>query len=248
MTQRGEAFHFRSAAASHPGLVRRINEDAYLDRPDLGVWAVADGMGGHDAGDLASRVVVEALGAAPAPEFLGRGVSDLRRRLDEANRRLRAEASSRGKGVIGSTVVVLLAVGPSCAVLWAGDSRVYRLREGELQRISRDHSQVEELVSQGLLAREEAETHPAANVVTRAVGAEHGLEVDAQIERIEDRDRFLLCSDGLTKEVPEPEIERMLSGTDAEQATRALVRAACDRGGRDNVTVVVVDFRLTAAP
>jgi len=231
-----------SAAATHVGRVRRVNEDAYLNRPDIGLWAVADGMGGHDAGDLASRVVVQALEAMPPAVFLGRAVLDLCACLGEANRELREQAFRRGKAIIGSTVAALLAVRANYALIWAGDSRIYRLRGGSLRCLSRDHSQVEDLVDQGLIAREAAALHPAANIVTRAVGAEGELEVDVQTHRAREGDRLLLCSDGLTKEITDSEIAAKLAGQTAEEGAQALVRCACNHGARDNVTAVVVDL------
>jgi protein phosphatase len=235
-----------SAAASDPGRVRQGNEDAYLDRPDIGLWAVADGMGGHDLGDMASRLVIRALETAPPPEFLGRAVLDLRCRLDDVNQHLRAEAARRRKQIIGSTIAALLSFGGSCVLLWAGDSRIYRLRRTVLQRLSHDHSRVEELVSQGLIARDAAESHPAANIVTRAVGAGDVLDVDAQLYPVNEGDRFLLCTDGLTKEISEPEILTLLSSGTAKQNAQTLVRNACERGARDNVTVVVVHFCMSS--
>jgi protein phosphatase len=240
-------FSWISAGFTDAGRVRAVNEDALLDRADLGLWAVADGMGGHQAGDLASRLVVEALGSAPAPTFLGRAVTDLRRRLAAVNQRLLTEASSRGEGIIGSTVATLLAVGGHCVLLWAGDSRIYRLRDNRLRQLTRDHSHVGELVEQGVLKREDAEHHPAANVITRAVGADARLVVDTQIQELCGRDRFLLCTDGLTRELSEEEIGELLDGDDLDQAARALVQHACDAGARDNVTVVIVAFTEVTA-
>lgn len=231
-----------SAAATHRGQVRKVNEDAYLDRPDIGLWAVADGMGGHTAGTLASRTVVQALETASQQQFLGRAVANLRSSLVAANLRLREEATRRGVGVIGSTVAALVAVGGHCVLMWAGDSRIYRLRRGMLHRLSRDHSHVQELVDQGRLAPDSADAHPAANVVTRAVGARQSLEIDAQICEIKNDDRFLLCSDGLTKELTEQEIADELARIDVDGLPQALVNQARERGGRDNVTVVVVQF------
>jgi len=236
-----------SAGATDKGKVRKINEDAYLDRPDMGLWAVADGMGGHAAGDLASRSVVQALEEAPRHRFLGRSVATLRHSLSDVNWRLCDEARRRGVSIIGSTVAVLLAMGAHCALLWAGDSRVYRLRGGALERLSHDHSQVQDLVDQGFLAPESAETHPAANIVTRAVGADEVLQVDAQILEIKDGDRFLLCTDGLNKELSEGEIAQLSGRFEADALPQALVDEACQRGARDNVTAVVVQFLRSEA-
>ncbi|MEA3275767.1 MAG: protein phosphatase 2C domain-containing protein [Pseudomonadota bacterium] len=242
MTNLHPGFRWSSASVTDAGRVRQVNEDACLERPDIGLWAVADGVGGHEAGDLASRTVVQALDSTPVPLFMGQAVADLRRRLLEANHRLRSEADRRGQGIIGSTVALLVALHDHCTFLWVGDSRVYRLRGRALQRLSRDHSQVEDLIDQGLLDRRAAENHPAANVITRAVGAAEVLEIDAQTLQIKDGDCFLLCTDGLTKEVSEREIAAALSGSDVVDAVPALIDLACDRGARDNVTAVAIRF------
>jgi len=231
-----------SAGATHRGKVRQVNEDAYLDRPDRGLWAVADGMGGHTAGDLASRMIVQALEAAPQHRFPGRTVASLRACLGDINRRLCAEAQRRGVTAIGSTLAAVSAAEGQCILLWAGDSRIYRLRNGVLHRLSHDHSQVQALVDQGLLAPDAMEAHPAAHVVTRAVGAVELLEVDAQLCALKSHDRFLLCTDGLTKEVSESDIAELLARTALNAAPQALIDETCNRGARDNVAAVVVDF------
>lgn len=144
-------FRWQSASCSHVGRVRRINEDAMLDQPERGLWAVADGMGGHTLGDVASRMVVDALAHLPQTS-----TDAIRACLAEVNRRLMTEAAMRDVQVIGSTAVVLLASGSHCSCLWAGDSRIYRYRDGVLQQLTRDHSHVEELVARGLLSPTEA--------------------------------------------------------------------------------------------
>jgi protein phosphatase len=231
-----------SAGATDRGQVRRINEDAYLDRPDIGLWAVADGMGGHAAGDLASRLVIHALQTTLPNRLLGRSVMNLQHRLEEANRQLRAEARHRGVSVIGSTLAALVAASVHCVLLWVGDSRIYCLREGILQRLSHDHSQVQDLVDQGVIAQESAEIHSAANIITRALGAEDELQIDGLICEIKSGDRFLLCTDGLTKELSEGDIAKLLGQMAVRTLPQALVSQACRRGGRDNVTAVVIQF------
>ena len=208
-------FQWSSAMQTDVGKVRKINEDAGAAFPEKGLWVVADGMGGHDAGDFASRSIVDSLALLDNPGSLSEFVDTVDDCLKEVNRRLIDEAASRGAGTtIGSTVVVLLAHQQHCACIWAGDSRIYRLRDGSLQAVSRDHSQVMELVEQGLLLMEDAESHPAANVVTRAVGAAEDLYFDVEVQELRDGDRYLLCSDGLTKEVSEAEIRQyMQSGS-----------------------------------
>lgn len=238
MTTYNASFGWISSAASDKGKVRKINEDAHLDLPERGLWAVADGMGGHEAGDLASQSVVAALESVAVPNHIGQAVADLRRRLAAVNQSLQQTAAERGGRIIGSTVVVLLNLGAYCACLWAGDSRIYLLRDGVLRQLTRDHSQVEELVAAGLLDRAAAEHHPAGNVITRAVGGAEQLELDAQIIECLDGDLFLLCSDGLTKELGTEEIAESLLSTEIGDAARDLVERALGRGARDNVTVV----------
>jgi protein phosphatase len=233
-------FRWSSAALSDPGKVRRINEDAFLDRPDIGLWAVADGMGGHDAGDLASSKVIASLNALPAPRYMGSTVNWLTRSLREANSQLRLEAQRRGGSVIGSTVAALLAFERHSVCLWAGDSRIYLFREGKLRQLTRDHSQVEALINMGALDPAQAENHPSGNVITRAVGGADELDIDTQIQEIHDGDTYLLCSDGLNKELSVQEIEELLGIGAPAPVARALIERARDGDARDNVTVVVM--------
>lgn len=236
-------FHWRSSAATDAGKIREINEDAYADCPESGLWAVADGMGGHEAGDYASNSIVDALRKLETPEKLSQFVDEVEDCLLTANHQLINEAENREDGVtIGSTVVALVAVQSHCVCLWAGDSRVYRLRDDRFQSITQDHSQVEEMIEQGLLLREDAEAHPAANVITRAVGASEDLFVDIEFESLRDGDRYLLCSDGLFKEVAQTEICESMKRGSCEDVCRELLDLALERGSRDNVTIVVVDF------
>jgi protein phosphatase len=221
--------------------VREINEDACLDQPDPGRWAVADGMGGHAVGDLASRLVIDALSRLASPVSLKTLIADARARLQNANRELREEAARRQVQRIGSTVVVLLACDRFCGYLWAGDSRIYLYREGQLRQLTRDHSQVEQLKSLGVLTDEEARHHPAQHMITRAVGATDQLELDDDAIEVADGDIFLLCSDGLSNELSDDEIGSVLSSTERATACEELVELARARGGRDNITAVVVE-------
>lgn len=227
-----------SHAATHPGAVRPRNEDAMLDRPEIGLWAVADGAGGHGAGDVASTAIIAALQTIPPGLSAAELLAQVRLKLINVHSDLQEEAERRGPGrIVASTVVVMLARGDHFAMLWAGDSRGYLLRGGVLQRVTRDHSLVQELVDQGSLREEEAESHPQANVITRAVGAHGELELDKVSGRIMEGDRYLLCTDGLFKTIPEAEIGAMLSnGSDPT----AIVTEAVGRGARDNVSVVAV--------
>ena len=233
--------HFRwtSASRSHVGLVREINEDSYLDQPERGLWAVADGMGGGTVGDFASRMVIEALSNAPSPGSVEKFVADTRERLQTVNQQLRAEAAIRNAQIIGSTVVALLAYDRYCGYLWAGDSRIYLYRNARLRQLTRDHSQVEERRSRGHVTVEDAIHRPAQHGVTRAVGAVDTLDLDEEIVEVTDGDIFLLCSDGLSNAVSEQEIGSTLLPGNCPRASNALVELALKRGGRDNISAVV---------
>ena len=234
------ALHWSSASQTHVGMVRKLNEDACLELAGHGLWAVADGMGGHAAGDLASRSVVEALAALPEPASLGSSLTGVQQCLQKVNTDLAEEARRRQVQVIGSTTVVLLVYETHAVVVWAGDSRAYRYRQGEIEQLTRDHSQVEELVSQGRITREQAEHYPGSNVITRAVGVMDILELDSEMFEVLEGDIFLLCSDGLYNEVSNSEIRESLAVGDCQYSCDLLVQRALSRGARDNVTVVVV--------
>jgi protein phosphatase len=234
-------FRWTSSARSDTGRVREINEDACLDEPEAGRWAVADGMGGHAVGDVASRTVIDALTQLAPPHGLRTLIADVRTRLQSANRQLRDEAARRQVQRIGSTVVVLLACDRFCGYVWAGDSRIYLYREGQLRQLTRDHSQVEELRSLGVITEEEARHHPAQHLITRAVGATDLLELDEDAIEVADGDVFLLCSDGLSNELSDDEIADVLTSVERENACGELVDLALARGGRDNITAVVVE-------
>ncbi|MCP2088805.1 UNVERIFIED_ORG: protein phosphatase [Paraburkholderia sediminicola] len=233
-------FRWTSSARSDAGRVREINEDACLAQSEPGRWAVADGMGGHAVGDLASRLVIDALSRLGPPLAMKTCIADARARLQKANRQLRDEAARRQVQRIGSTVIVLLACDRFCGYLWAGDSRLYLYREGQLRQLTRDHSQVEELKSLGVITDEEARHHPAQHMITRAVGATDVLELDDDAIEVADGDVFLLCSDGLSNEISDEEILGVLTTVTCERASDELVDLAIARGGRDNVTAVVV--------
>jgi protein phosphatase len=235
-----DRIRWTSAARTHVGLVRAINEDASLDRPQRGLWAVADGMGGHDAGDLASRMVIAAVEGISPCISLPRFVAEARQRLQAVNHQLRLEAASRHVHIIGSTVVALLACEASCTYLWAGDSRIYLYRDGRLRLLSHDHSQIEELKLRGVLTAADEAAHPGHNIITRAVGALDHLELDEGSMAVADGDIFLLCSDGVSKPVSEEDICSALAAGDCDHAADTLIELALKAGGRDNITAVVV--------
>jgi len=233
---------FRAWAVTHPGTVRDHNEDVYVNRPDLGLWAVADGAGGHDAGEVASGLIATALDSIPPELSAEETLTQVRMRMAATHAALRERAARQGHGVIASTVVVLIARHGHFACLWAGDSRAYLLRDGALARVTRDHSLVQELVDCGEITDAEAENHPRANVITRAVGSEADMvELDKVTDRLVGGDRFLLCSDGLSKELSDAEMREILRADGPELAAERLVEAALARKARDNVTVVVLE-------
>jgi len=238
-----------SHAISHTGKVRKLNEDAYIERPDIGLWAVADGMGGHAAGDVASQTVVEALARVGPPQTLRTAVDDVEDQLLAANARLRELARGYDDDrTIGSTVVSLLAYGQHCIVMWVGDSRAYLHRQGVLSQLTRDHSQVGELVRQGVILEEDAEAHPSANVITRAIGAADELFMDIDAEGVQPSDTLLLCSDGLYRHVTDAEIGEHLAQQDPETICQQLVALTLERGAQDNVTLLVMRVQPASAP
>jgi serine/threonine-protein phosphatase Stp1 len=234
---------FRSGAATHAGAANRLNEDAFVNRPDLGLWAVADGAGGHESGEVASAEVAGLLQGIDAGLSAAEMLVEVRSRLEAAHTRLHAEASRHGVGAtVATTVVVLLARDDHFACLWAGDSRAYLLRDHALIKITRDHSLVQALVESGTISEAEAIGHPQANVITRAVGADSDvLELEKRTGRLMAGDRLLLCSDGLSKTLPEEQLAELLSGDDAGGAAR-LVMAALTAQAADNITAITIDF------
>lgn len=231
----------QSDARTHEGQVRELNEDNYCARETSGFWAVADGMGGHAHGEWASAVLVEKLQEAELPERFEEACRAVAERMYSANETIYAEAVKRGKQM-GSTIVALLVQGRRFAVFWVGDSRCYLLRGGTMHQLSRDHSQVQEMVDRGMLRPEDAEGHPMGHVLARAVGVRPTLHVDAIEDEIEPGDIFLLCTDGLHGYVGDEEIRRLLSRASPEETSRGLVALTLERGAPDNVTVITVMF------
>ena len=236
-----------SAVATHRGLIRAINEDAVLDRAQIGLWAVADGVGGADAGDRASQAIVASLSGLPVSASGLELLERTQRALEDVNGRLYHEALSLGsERGIASTVVCLLICDYRFYCLWAGDSRLYRLRSGQLEQLTRDHSEVQSLLDYGLITAEEAKHHPRANTITRAVGAQCVLDLDCIGGDVEPGDSFLLCSDGLTKVIPDSDIACLLGEIEPAGIAERLIRVTLERGAPDNVSVATV--RTALAP
>ena len=237
----GVRLTFESVALTHVGKVRKLNEDAFCDRGELGLWAVADGMGGHQAGDVASGLIVEALGQVDDVSSGYALLEDVRQSIQRVNRTLIARAAVMAPGtLIGSTVVTLVTYADYYACLWAGDSRIYLLRDGRLEQVTRDHSHMQELIDSGSLSRLEARSYARSNVITRAVGVSDRLALDMQQGPLQVDDVFLLCSDGLTGALDDRTIARVLEQPSLEAAAQALIDRTLDQGARDNVTVVLV--------
>jgi serine/threonine protein phosphatase PrpC len=228
----------QSAVRSHVGHVRALNEDACLVRPDLGIWAVADGMGGHERGDYASSLIIGELGRVRRPT----SARELLQAVDETLARCNQTLLERAEDgeLSGSTIVALLIFEQNFAAIWAGDSRLYRYREGRLEQLTHDHSYVQELVERGELLPEQARHHPLANRITRAIGADRQLQLDVIDGRLEPGDLFLLCSDGLTGMVDDTAVAAALAGAEPDLAAERLIAAALAAGGSDNVSAIVV--------
>jgi protein phosphatase len=234
------SFLWTSASRSHPGRVRQVNEDACLDQSEHGLWAVADGMGGHSLGEFASGLAVQSLMDLPAEERLEHRVSVALDRLREVNRHLRAEALRRDVPLIGTTIAALLACGNLCSCLWAGDSRIYLYRGGLLRQLTRDHNHIEAARWRQVSEEDDTVELPRQNYITHALGAEDTLHIDRVTIELLDGDIFLLCTDGLSNVVSELSIQEALLPGICRLACDALIDMALDRKARDNVTAVVV--------
>ena len=230
-----------SAGSTNPGRVRTHNEDAFLDAPDRQLWVVADGMGGHSAGDVASALIVERIGKVSANPDMAAFADTVDRELMAVNDDLRKHAQERNVSLIGATVVAMLGGADFAAIGWAGDSRAYRFSNNRLERLSRDHSTAQEMMDTGQFSAAQLAGKQQGNTITRAVGGEPKLFLDWVVAGFASGTQFMLCSDGLTKEVSEPKIEEEFKkGLAPKELADTLLSAALAAGGRDNVTVVVV--------
>ncbi|MDQ7090125.1 MAG: type VI secretion system-associated protein TagF [Methylococcales bacterium] len=221
---------WQSYAETDKGNRRHYNQDAFLDRPDLGLWVVADGMGGHLAGDVASRMIIHQMNALVFNDDFNARIELTQQCLQKVNQTLRYFAKKLFAGqTIGSTVIALLSDGENFAYIWAGDSRVYRLRDQKLEQLSQDHSD------------ESSSFAKKSHVITRAVGAFNTLELDLSLVKGRSGDKFLLCSDGLDNEVFSHEIEHALNNNNYQGSVDRLIKLTLAREAKDNVTVLVVD-------
>lgn len=232
------SFIWQSAASTHTGRVRASNEDAFLESSDEGLWLVADGMGGHSRGDYASRAIVKAFNDFRQEPGLSKNLNDIETRLLSANET--CLNAFKGKRV-GSTVVALLIINGLSFFIWAGDSRIYRLRNDQLELMTEDHSLGQERVNRGELTLEELADHPSAHVLTRAIGVHKNLSFELRYSDVQPGDRFLICSDGLYYALSNDLLKSKLQQHTPSVAMQELMELALDYGGRDNLTAIVVE-------
>ena len=240
------ALRYRSAARTHAGGVREVNEDSMIVRDDAALWVVADGMGGHANGQWASSTLVsqfEQLALAGPAEVRASAIVEA---LSSGNQ-LIVEAAAAAGNQMGTTAVVVHLVGSEMLCAWVGDSRCYRSRRGELEQLTKDHSVVQDLVDRGSLDPSEVESHPMSNVLSRAVGTEATVQYDGFRDSALPGDHYLLCSDGLTRVVPEVVISRLLSLPNIQTAADRLLSETLERGAPDNVTLVVISVEEATA-
>ncbi|MBE1283370.1 MAG: SpoIIE family protein phosphatase [Rhodobacteraceae bacterium] len=235
--------NIRFSASTHIGHKRKVNEDSILALPEQRIWVVADGMGGHEGGDFASQAVVDSVAMVMNPALTPVGLLQaLRETLRRAHEAIQAESQRRNGATMGSTVVTFAIADGHFACFWSGDSRLYRLQQGELELLTVDHSLVAELVLAGEMSWDEAEHHPQSNAITRAVGVGEVLELDKIRGQVLPGDRFLLCSDGLSKYANFQTLSDVLGSEPIETVADRLQTIALDGGGADNISLIVVDI------
>lgn len=240
--QRAMQVAWKSLSRTNKGKVRKLNEDSILDRPEVGIWVVADGMGGHEAGDVASQKIINTINHLNFSDSLDLSVIEVKAALQLVNKELKELAArSYGHQIIGSTVVALIAGRSTFACLWAGDSRLYRLRDNKLLQLTIDHCSEQEEITD-ILNLGSTTGLKQNNVITRAVGAYDELELDYQSVDIQSGDVFLLSSDGLDKELNFQQIEQILIENNNSESIDVLLEQVLTLGARDNVSIIVVEI------
>ncbi len=237
-------FEFETSSRTHTGHVRKFNEDSVFTNADIGIWLVADGMGGHNDGNVASAMIADAAAVFDEPASQLSLVENFKRKIYDVNTRLLNISNGDNALLVGSTVIALLIEGHSFSCIWAGDSRCYLVRSGAISQVSHDHTEVQDLVDQGTISAHEAKTWPRRNVITRAVGADHDLQLETIVGDVRHGDCFILCSDGLTGHVSDQEIQTTVRWSRPREACDKLIDLALERGGKDNVSVVVVQVSV----
>ncbi len=236
-------FHIDSSGVTHTGHVRTRNEDSLLVLPEQNLWVVADGMGGHHAGDFASQAITQNLGSYKQAKSLEESILLLEDNIINTNTLIRKKAEKLGKNMtIGATVVCAYIWQNFLFAFWAGDSRLYRFRDERLSRLTEDHSYVEELVKMGKIEAKDAEAHPASNVVLRAVGIDDTLHLDFEYFALLDGDIFIICSDGLYKDLVEDKIPPIIQENkdDMEKLAQSLLSSSLAAGGTDNTSIITI--------
>jgi serine/threonine protein phosphatase PrpC len=237
------SFHISSNGVTDTGHVRTKNEDSILVNAEENVWIVADGMGGHHAGDFASQTITNNLSLFRQHESLDDRILLLEENILNSNSIIRKKSYKLGRNAtIGSTVVCVYIWKNLLFAFWAGDSRLYRFREANLERLTEDHSYVEELVRMGKIEARDAEEHPAANVVLKAVGIDDHLCMDFEYFEINDGDIYIICSDGLYKDLDESRITPIIEAhpEDMKELSEALLASSLDAGGTDNTSIITM--------
>lgn len=242
-TGQSELFRWKSAACTHVGKVRKVNEDEFVVNARQHHWVLADGMGGHKRGDVASQLVCDHMNVLPNPqdERAGDIIEDT---LRTANYILGHEKSQEFGGVVGCTVAGLMLIKNAAYYYWVGDSRVYLFRNNNLKHISYDHTYENELKRRTNMSEEDIANHPEKDFITIAIGAEHELRMGNEALLIHDNDIFVLCSDGINKELKDSELETLIGDHqhDVELVASELLEAVLVRGARDNATAIVIKF------
>ena len=233
-------FTYKSYGITNQGCVRDHNEDAFLDANEKGFWVVADGAGGHQSGDVASNLIVQKLSELERSRFFGSFVKKISACLQQVNLELIDKSGGETTNtLIASTVCILIAQRSNVVCLWSGDSRIYQFRNEQLIQLTRDHNRVNEFIKAGF-SPDEAEKYPLAQHLTAAVGVKSPLFTETQSFEVVDGDTFLLCSDGLFKELTDEDIAEALKQESLKYAASDLIDLAISRGATDNVTVLLV--------
>ncbi len=229
-----------SSSLTNTGNIRQKNEDAFLVNDHENFWLVADGMGGHASGEIASRKITEKMQAFCATPLLGQNVRNIVNILKSVNLELEEYARTHDLGLVGSTVAILHIHKNVCICVWAGDSRVYRLRRKKLVQLTTDHCQLTEYMEEEYDA-EQIQFMAGSSAITRAIGSDEILAPQVNIFDLHSNDKFLLCSDGLNKELSDNRICEILSSNTSESANRIMLQQALDVKGRDNITIVTIE-------
>lgn len=234
-------FRIETGGATNTGCIRDHNEDSFVVRPELGVWVVADGMGGHEAGDYASQTITGEMASLGFAISAGDLQARFLERVGRAHARIREHSEQLGGTTVGATLVGMLMHEDNFACVWSGDSRIYRFRDGMLEQLTKDHTEVQELLEAGMINAEEAETWPRKNVITRAIGVSDQPNCDVMSGQVQSGDMFLLCSDGLTEHNNDADIAALMAHDgEPQDICDAMITQTLDRGAKDNVTAVVV--------